>query len=124
MKQYILQKADMLGIGVGLACAIHCALLPVILSTGALSGIAWMDHLVLDILFLVLSLIIGLYALVKSYLEYRHSALPIVIAVVGFIIIGYTILAHDHTQLWLPASGGVLLAIAHYYNYLLRLKKV
>jgi len=122
MRQYLLRKADMLGIGVGLACAIHCALLPVILSTGVLSSISWFDHIVVDVLFLIASLIIGLYALVKSYRVYRHSLVPIVIALFGFVIISYTIIVHDHTSLWLPASGGVLLAIAHYYNYALRLK--
>lgn len=122
MKQYLLRKADMLGIGVGLICAIHCALLPVVLSSGVLSAISWADHVVMDVLFLIASLVIGLYALVKSYRMYNHSILPIVIASVGFVIIGYTILIHDHTQLVLPASGGILLAIAHYYNYSLRVK--
>jgi len=122
MKQYLLRKADMLGIGVGLACAIHCALLPIILTTGVFSGISWVDHIVVDVLFLIASIIIGLFAFVKSYRLYRHSFIPIAIALFGFMIIGYTLLTHDHTQLWLPASGGVLLAIAHYYNYSLRLK--
>jgi len=122
MKQYLLRKADMLGIGVGLICAVHCALLPVVLSTGILSGISWADHVVMDVLFLIASLVIGLYALVKSYRMYNHSIIPIVIASVGFMIIGYTIFLHDHTQLLLPASGGVLLAIAHYYNYTLRVR--
>jgi hypothetical protein len=82
-------KLDSYGMGVGIACAVHCAVLPLIFSSGFMASASWMDHMFLDIIFLVASLYFAFNSLVRSYGKEHNNVLPLLFAVVGFIIIGY-----------------------------------
>jgi O-antigen/teichoic acid export membrane protein len=110
-------KLDSYGMGVGIACAVHCAVFPLIFSSGFMASASWMDHMFLDIIFLVASLYFAFNSLVRSYGKEHNNVLPLLFAVVGFIIIGYILISHNHNQLILPTVGGLLLAAAHFYNY-------
>jgi len=117
MKKYIINKLDALGMGVGIACAIHCALFPVLFSSGMFAGIAWLDHVFIDLLFLIASLYFAFNSLIKSYIKVHKNWIPMAIAFAGISLIAFVLLQHKHDQILLPTLGGVLLAVAHFYNY-------
>ena len=117
MKKYLAGKLDAYGMGVGIACAIHCALFPILFSSGVFASVSWMDHMFLDVLFLVASLYFAFNSLLKSFRVKHNNVFPLVLATVGFVIIGYILLSHNHNQLFLPTLGGIFLAVAHFYNF-------
>lgn len=117
MKKYLAGKLDAYGMGVGIACAIHCAVFPILFSSGVFASVSWMDHMFLDVLFLVASLYFAFNSLIKSYRVNHQNILPIALAAVGIVIIGYILLSHNHNQLVLPTLGGLFLAAAHFYNF-------
>lgn len=123
MREFFLNKADFLGIGVGLACAIHCALMPLILTSGVFAGSALLNHWFLDIAFFIASLYFAFHSLLKSYGKAHSNPLPILFAVIGIGFISYVILTHDHSKVLWSVIGGVLLASAHILNLVLKVKK-
>ncbi len=117
MKNHVEQKLDFWGIGVGIACAIHCAVFPIIFAGGLFAGVAWLDHMYLDLIFLAISIYLGFNSLIKSYLNLHKNLLPIGVAFLGMTIISYVLLAHLCDYIVLPALGGILLAVAHFLNF-------
>lgn len=123
MKEFILNKADLLGIGVGLACAIHCALMPLILTSGVFAGSVFFNHWFVDIAFLAASLYFAFHSLLKSYGPIHKNPMPLILAFIGFVFISYVVFSHNHSQVLWSVAGGVLLATAHVFNLRLRIKK-
>ncbi len=123
MKEYFLNKADLFGIGVGLACAIHCALMPLILTSGVFASSAFFNHWFLDVAFFSASLYFAFHSLLKSFGKVHNNPLPLVLAFVGFVFIAYVILTHDHGKVLFSVIGGVLLALAHVLNLRLKVKR-
>jgi hypothetical protein len=58
---------DALGITASLACAIHCALLPLFLSTLPLFGINIINNVPFEIFMILLALAIGSYSLYHGW---------------------------------------------------------
>ncbi|NCD71066.1 MerC domain-containing protein [Mucilaginibacter agri] len=109
-------KMDKLGMGVSIACAIHCALLPVIITTLPLLGIGFLANSYFETSIIITSLIIGYASLTKSFCKHNRTT-PLVIITIGFGIIFIGKFLADHSQEWLfLALGGLIIASAHYYN--------
>ncbi|WP_462268028.1 MerC domain-containing protein [Mucilaginibacter sp.] len=81
---------DKYGIGVSITCAVHCTILPVLISFAPLVGFKMFTGKVVEFSLICLSIIIACCSLLKSYQNHRNL-LPIMIAVIGLgcIIIGY-----------------------------------
>ncbi|MFZ1857821.1 MAG: MerC domain-containing protein, partial [Chitinophagaceae bacterium] len=58
---------DALGIGASLACAIHCALLPLFLSSLPLFGVNIIHHIGFEVGMIVLAFCVGTYSLYHGY---------------------------------------------------------
>jgi len=78
---------DTLGIGASLACAIHCALLPLFLSSLPLFGINIIHHMGFELGMILLALCIGSYSLYHGYKKHHHSLLPLALFIAGFIFL-------------------------------------
>jgi MerC mercury resistance protein len=107
---------DTLGIGASLACAIHCALLPLFLSSLPLFGINILHNLVFEIGMILLALGIGSYSLYHGYRKHHHSLLPLTLFLTGFVflILKQIFIAHET---WLLIPGVALIIAAHLINY-------
>lgn len=107
---------DALGIGASLACAIHCALLPLFLSSLPLFGIEILDNVYFEIGMIGLALVIGSYSLYHGYKRHHHSLLPLTLFFAGFsFLVLKQFFIHYHTWLLIPAV--VLIIAAHLINY-------
>jgi hypothetical protein len=107
---------DKLGIGASLACAIHCALLPLFLTSLPLFGINIIHNLTFEIGMILLALCIGSYSLYHGYKKHHHSLLPLALFFSGFIfLVLKQFFAEYHT--WLLIPGVVLIITAHLINY-------
>ena len=107
---------DALGIGASLACAIHCALLPLFLSSLPLFGVNIIHNLFFESGMILLALVIGSYSLYHGYKKHHHSMLPLAIFFSGFIfLVSKQFFAQYETWLLIPAV--ILIITAHLLNF-------
>jgi len=107
---------DALGIGASLACAIHCALLPLFLSSLPLFGINIIENLAFEVGMILLALAIGSYSLYHGYKKHHHSLLPLSLFFTGFI---FLVLKQFFVlyETWLLIPAVILIITAHILNY-------
>lgn len=107
---------DAWGIGASLACAIHCALLPLFLSSLPLFGINIIHNIFFEAGMIVLALCIGSYSLYHGYRKHHHNWRPMVLFFSGFILlVAKQFFVHYETWLLIPAVA--LIITAHLLNF-------
>ena len=107
---------DVLGVGTSLACAIHCALLPLFLNSLPLFGLNIIHNLFFEVAMIVIALCIGSYSLYHGYKKHHHSFLPLAIFLSGFIfLVAKQFFVQYETWLLIPAV--VLIVTAHLLNF-------
>ena len=107
---------DLLGVGTSLACAIHCALLPLFLNSLPLFGLNIIHNVFFEVAMIVLALCIGSYSLYHGYKKHHHSFLPLAIFLSGFIfLVAKQFFVQYETWLLIPAV--VLIVTAHLLNF-------
>jgi len=107
---------DALGIGTSLACAIHCALLPLFLTSLPLFGINIIHHTGFEVGMIMLAFAIGSFSLYHGYRKHHHNKLPLFIFTAGFcfLVLKQFFVLYE-TWLLIPAVTGIILA--HLLNY-------
>lgn len=107
---------DALGIGASVACAIHCALLPLFMASLPIFGANIIHNMAFEAGMIILSLLIGSYALYHGYKKHHHSFLPLALFVAGFtflVLKQFFIRYH----IWLLIPAVILIVTAHFLNY-------
>lgn len=117
MKKFLSIPIDILGISTSVLCALHCSILPIMMSLGLLQGMEWMHNLYVEVIFLSLSLVFAFWALIHGYRNIHGNILVILLAALGFsiFILGHFVLREY--EILLSTSGGILLCVAHLYNW-------
>jgi hypothetical protein len=107
---------EALGISAAVACAIHCALLPLFLSSLPLFGINILDNLLFEVAMIALAMVIGGYSLSHGYLKHHHNPTPLIIFFTGmlFLIIEQFVTGFN---LWLLILAFLLIMSAHFFNW-------
>ena len=100
-----------------LACAVHCAVFPLILAALPALGLAWLDSEWVDWTMVLLPAGIALRAHQGGFTVHRRC-LPAGVAVVGLLTIVTTIclLKGNASQHYMQASGAVVVASSHFLN--------
>ena len=107
---------DAFGIAASVACAIHCAVLPLILSSLPLFGINIIENQGFELLMIALAFVVGVYSLYHGRKKHHHSFYPMVLFAAGISLLFIKSMLHSHSlMLLLPAVS--LVVIAHYLNY-------
>ena len=107
---------DALGIGTSVLCAIHCALLPILMSTLPVFGVNIIHNVIFEWGMIVLAFAVGSYSLFHGYIKHHRSLVPVLIFSFGFI---FLVLKQFFTVYEIPL---LLVAVAfiisaHFYNY-------
>src|SRR5690606_10736284 len=68
---------DALGITASLACAIHCAILPLVLTSLPVFGINIIHNYFFEYCMIGLTFVVGMYALYHGYKKHHHKTLPV-----------------------------------------------
>ncbi|MFT4022997.1 MAG: MerC domain-containing protein [Flavihumibacter sp.] len=116
-------KYDHLGIITSIACAIHCTVLPLLVSVlpflGAkLPELPWLEWLMIG-----LALCFGIVSLYHGYRRHHHRLLPVVLFAAGFVCLLLNLLSGEAYVFVLIPVAAVMIISAHTYNlYLLRRK--
>lgn len=107
---------DALGIGASVACAIHCALLPLFLSSLPLFGINIIHNIFFEAGMILVALSVGSFSLYHGYKKHHHSILPLTVFFGGFIfLVLKQFFAQYETWLLIPAV--IMIITAHYLNF-------
>jgi hypothetical protein len=107
---------DALGVATSLACAIHCAILPLVVSSLPIVGINILDNVFFEYVMILLAFFIGLYSLSHGYKKHHHRILPIVIFSSGIAFLLAKQIWHQvHILLLIPAVLAII--TAHFLNY-------
>ena len=109
-------RLDHLGIAASVACAIHCALLPFVISILPLIGLEFLANTWVEITMIGLSVIIGIWSLTKS-LHHHRNIIPIILLVLGFTLIANGHFLWQEMEAILVPLGGITIAVAHYINW-------
>jgi MerC mercury resistance protein len=106
-----------LGMSASLACAVHCAVLPLLLAALPAIGLAWLDSAWVDWTMVALAAVIALRAHRGGFRLHR-SCLPSAVAVAGLLAIVTTIclLKGSASHHYVQASGAVVVASSHFLN--------
>ena len=107
---------DAMGIATSVACAIHCAILPVILTTLPIFGINIIHNLFFEWGMIALAFVVGSYSLFHGFVKHHRSFTPIIIFSVGFffLVLKQFLLEAEYALLTIAV---ILIITAHYYNY-------
>ena len=107
---------DTLGIATSLVCAIHCAVLPLLLTSLPLFGVNIIHNSFFEGGMIALAFLIGSLALFHGYRRHHHRSLPLLIFATGFTFLVLKELSLSYeVVLLVPAVSFIL--TAHYLNY-------
>lgn len=107
---------DALGISASLACAIHCAILPLVFSSLPIFGLEIIDNIYFELGMILLALVVGILALVHGYKRHHHRWLPVLLFSSGIAFLLAKEVFHE-IHLWLLAPALTLIVFSHYLNY-------
>ena len=107
---------DAMGIITSLACAIHCALLPLLVTSLPLFGINIIHNSFFEWGMIALAFLVGSYSLFHGYIKHHHSYAPVLIFVVGFVFLVLKQFFVEFEYSFLAIAVAFIIT-AHFYNY-------
>ena len=105
-----------MGIATSVACAIHCALLPVLITTLPVFGINIIHNHFFEWSMIGLAFVVGAYSLFHGFVKHHHNYTPVLIFTMGFIFLVLKQFFHQFEYAFL-ALAVALIITAHFYNY-------
>ena len=107
---------DLMGAITSIACAIHCALLPLLLTTLPLFGINILHNSFFEWSMIGIAFVIGCYALSHGYRYHHRSRMPLVIFTIGFSFLILKQIFHQY-EVFILIPAVALILYAHFLNF-------
>lgn len=107
---------DALGITASVACAIHCAILPLFLSSLPLFGVNIIENLRFEYFMIAVAFFVGVYALFHGFKKHHHNWLPLLLFSTGIILLIAKVSFHPWRHLLLVPSV-LFIITAHVLNF-------
>jgi MerC mercury resistance protein len=108
--------ADFIGIGASIACAIHCAVLPLFLSGLSIFGVNIIHNFWFETGMIALAFLIGTLSLYHGFLHHHRSPVPFLLFSGGMLFLFAKQYWHDYELFLLPFAI-ILIISAHIFNY-------
>lgn len=106
---------DVLGIGASIACAIHCAVLPLFLSSFSLLGVNIIHNSLFESGMIALAFVLGILALRHGFVRHHRSYVPFMLFSAGMLFLFAKQYWHSYELLLLPFAV-ILIVTAHICN--------
>jgi len=119
MSNSALHRADRVGLAASFLCAVHCALVPVLLGVLPALGLNLGGWVEIDEAFVVFASILGVTTLTLGWRRHRiFHAWIVLLPGLALLWIGAFTHVHDHVlaHAALMTLGGLLVAAAHFLN--------
>jgi hypothetical protein len=107
---------DTLGIITSIACAIHCAVLPVLLTSLPVFGINIIHNAYFEWGMIALAFFVGSYSLYHGYVTHHKNKTPFLVFSTGFVFLVLKQFTEHYEYIFLAIAVTLIIA-AHYYNY-------
>ena len=105
-----------MGITASVACAVHCAVLPLLLTSLPVFGFDIIQNSFFEYGMIALAFVVGLYALSHGFRKHHRRLFPLCIFSIGILFLLAKQTWHSlHTWLLIPAVIAII--SAHYLNY-------
>lgn len=109
---------EALGIGASLACAIHCAVLPLFMSSLPLFGVNIIENIFVEVLLLGTAFVIGFTTLWHGYKKHHHKMTSLLLFSTGMVFFALNQFVHFRFSTFLFITPAVVLVIAaHFLNH-------
>lgn len=107
---------DALGIAASVACAIHCAILPLLLTSLPLFGINIIENRGFEYLMIGIAFAVGSYSLLHGRKKHHRSYLPLAIFAAGMVFLAGKMVWHEWRH-WLLVPAVACIVTAHFLNF-------
>lgn len=107
---------DAIGITASIACAIHCAVLPLLLTSLPLFGVNIIDNAAFELGMILLAFAIGSYSLWHGYRKHHHRLVPLGLFSLGMLLLFAKQVWHNY-QYWLLPFAVIFIVGAHLINF-------
>jgi len=107
---------DSLGAATSIACAIHCAILPLVITSLPLFGFNIINNNFFEAGMITLAFVIGSLALYHGFKRHHQRILPILVFTAGFMFLVSKQIFLDYEILLLVPAVTLILG-AHFLNY-------
>jgi len=107
---------DLMGIITSVACAVHCAILPIILTSLPLFGINVINNSSFEWMMIGIAFTVGCYALSHGYRKHHKNRKPLLVFTLGFIFLISKQFFYRYEFLFL-APAVCLILYAHFLNF-------
>ncbi len=108
---------DALGIAASIACAIHCAVLPLLMTSLPIFGINIIKNTAFEYGMILLAALVGYQALRHGFKKHHHKKTPVIIFTIGIILLLMKQSWEEYQLFFLIPAMGMIVA-AHTINYL------
>ena len=108
---------DALGIAASIACAIHCAVLPLVMTSLPIFGINIVKNTGFEFGMIILAAAIGVYSLRHGFQKHHHKKTPVMLFSIGIILLLMK-QAMEEYKLILLIPAIILIITSHTLNYL------
>ena len=109
-------NADIIGIGASIACAIHCAVLPLFLSALSIFGVNIIHNFWFETGMILLAFVIGTLSLRHGFTRHHRSFIPFLLFTGGMIFLFAKQYWHNYELFLLPFAL-ILIISAHISNF-------
>jgi MerC mercury resistance protein len=107
---------DALGISASLACAIHCAILPLFLSSLPIFGLEILHNKLFEYCMIMAAAVIGTISLSHGVRKHHHKKLPVIIFLCGISLL-FAKEIFIRFEIWLLVPAAAMIISAHIINY-------
>jgi uncharacterized membrane protein YczE len=109
-------RLDQLGMTASVACAIHCVVLPLVVTFLPLVGLEFLANIWVETAMICISMVIGAWSLISTYPRHKNLA-PLLLFITGFVLIATGHFLIVQMESILVPLGGFTIAAAHYMNW-------
>ena len=107
---------DFMGIATSVACAIHCAFLPLVISSLPVFGINIINNSHFEWIMIGIAFTVGCLALAHGYQRHHRDMKPLLVFTAGFIFLILKQFFYKHEFLFLAPAVSLIL-YAHFLNF-------
>jgi hypothetical protein len=107
---------DFLGIGASVLCGIHCAILPLLISSLPIFGINIIHHSGFESLMILMALAIGSISLIHGYRKHHSEVFPMILFGIGICLL-FARQFWPSFEIWLVSFAVPGIVIAHIANF-------
>ncbi len=108
---------DRIGMIASTLCAIHCAVVPILLTSLPLIGLGFLASRWFEWGMIGFALVVGIGSLAYSFFNTHRRLIPLILFLFGFLyVVGGHLLLHGWKEAVVVPLGGLTIVAAHFVN--------